>query len=102
MKIDRKSIDYQVNIETLHEMEECIPMTLPERRALREWVYRGNDVESNPWDYRDGDGLQLNFLQAYRLKYGYSSGPWDNWKGPHSQPLWNNELKCFISKDDYC
>ena len=102
MKIDKKSIDYQINLEELHEMEEVVPMTLRERKCLRGWVHNGHDVESNPWDYRDGDGLQLNFLQAFRLHYGYSSGPWDYWKGPHSQPLWNEEFKCFVSEDDYC
>ena len=60
------------------------------------------DIDTNPWDYLDADGMPLNYLQAYRLHYGYSSGPWDCWKGPDSQPLWNDELKCFLSKDDYC
>lgn len=102
MKIDKKSVDYQLNMEALREMEEIVPMTLHERNAIRRWVHQGHDVESNPWDYRDGDGLHINFLQAFRLEYGYSSGPWDYWKGPLSNPLWNNELKCFISIEDYC
>ena len=81
MKLDKTSIDYQMNLEELREMEECVPMTLPERHAIRKWVHDGNDVESNPWDYRDGDEVQLNFLQAFRLEFGYSSGPWDCWRG---------------------
>ena len=102
MKLDKASIDYQMNLAELHEMEVCVPMTLTERLAIRKWVHDGNNVESNPWDYRDGDEAQLNFLQAFRLEFGYSSGPWDYWKGPDSQPLWNDKLKCFLSRDDYC
>jgi len=102
MKVNKDTIDYQVNLVELHEMEESVPMTLSERHAIRKWVHRGNDIESNPWDYRDGDEAQLNFLEAFRLKYGYSSGPWDYWKGPDSQPLWNETQKRFLSPNDYC
>lgn len=102
MKVDKHSIDYQINLETLHEMEELVPMTLHERKCLRRWVYQGHEVEKNPWDYYDSDGYPLNYLQALRLKYGYSSGPWDYWKGSDTQPLWDDEQQCFISKDEYC
>ena len=27
MMYDKKSMDYQINLETLKEMEECVPMT---------------------------------------------------------------------------
>ena len=47
MRADKDSIDYQVNIVALQEMEEAVPMTLRERRCLRKWVYKGNEVESN-------------------------------------------------------
>jgi hypothetical protein len=47
MRADKDSIDYQVNLVALQEMEEAVPMTLRERRCLRKWVYKGNEVESN-------------------------------------------------------
>ncbi|HWT75811.1 MAG TPA: hypothetical protein VN258_13995 [Mobilitalea sp.] len=102
MMYDKKSISYQINQEALHEMEECVPMTLEERKCIRHWVNKGHELESNPWEYTDSDGMPLNFLQAYRLEIGYSSGPWDYWKGPEHQPYWNDDLKCFFSKDELC
>lgn len=102
MKIDKDSMDFHLNMEILHEMEDLVPMTRSERRSLRKWVLQGNEVESNPWDYCDGDGIPLNFLQAFRLHYGYSSGPWDYWKGPYTQLYWDNDRKTFISPDDFC
>ena len=78
---DRHSVDYQINLETLHEMEELVPMTLYERNSLRSWVHSGHDPEANPWGYFDADGELLNFIQAFRLEHGYSKGPWDYWKG---------------------
>ena len=53
MRADKDSIDYQVNLVALQEMEEAVPMTLRERRCLRKWVYKGNEVESNSWNYMD-------------------------------------------------
>ena len=47
MRADKDSIDYQFNLVALQEMEEAVPMTLRERRCLRKWVYKGNEVESN-------------------------------------------------------
>ena len=73
MRADKDSIDYQVNLVALQEMEEAVPMTLRERRCLRKWVYKGNEVESNPWNYMDSDGMPLNYLQAFRIRFGYSS-----------------------------
>lgn len=102
IKYQKKTIDYQLNMATFHEMDECVPMTKSERDALRCWVKKGYDIETNPRDYVDSDGEPLNYIQAYRLKNGYSSGPWDYWKGPDMQPYWNNETKSFISKEDYC
>ncbi len=102
MRYDKKSIDYQVNMEAFHEMEEIVPMTKPERDALRIWVQKGYEIESNPWDCSDSDGFPLNFLQAYRLQNGYSSGPWDYWKGPEHQTYWDDATKSFIPKEDFC
>lgn len=97
---DKNSIDYQLNLEALREMEEYIPMTDRERSCLRRWVHKGHDPESNPWDYYGSDSIQLNYLQAFRLKFGYSSGPWDYWKGPDSHPNWNDELGRFLTDDE--
>ena len=66
MRADKDSIDYQVNLVALQEMEEVVPMTLRERCCLRKWVRQGNEVESNPWNYMDSDGMPLNYLQAFR------------------------------------
>ena len=100
MIYDKKSIDYQINKETLREMEEDVPMTLHERESIRKWVKYGHEVESNPWDYYDSDGYMMNYLQAYRIKFGYSSGPWDYWKGSSDQGYWCKDRRCFVSLDD--
>jgi len=97
---DKYSVDYQVNLCALQEMEEFVPMTLQERQYLRKWVRSGHEIDSNPWDFRDSDGMPLNYLQAFRIEYGYSSGPWDYWKGPDLQPLWCEERKCFLHRDE--
>lgn len=100
MRYDKDSIEYIVNLQALKEMEEIVPMTLRERRRIRCWAGKGHDIESNPWDYRDEYGYPLNFLEAYRLFYGYSSGPWDFWKGPEEQLLWDKSSRCFLPKDN--
>lgn len=97
---DKNSMDYQLNMEALREMEESVPMTKRERESLRKWVKKGHDPDTNPWDFSDADDLPLNYLQAFRLEHGYSSGPWDYWKGPEHQNYWCEELKCFLSKDE--
>ena len=102
MRFGRNSADYQDNMEAFYEMDIFIPMTRDERMALRSWARRGYDVNTNPWDYTDCDGWPLNYLQAYRLKNGYSSGPWDYWRGAAEQPLWDDTAKCFIPEEDYC
>lgn len=102
MKFDRLSYDYQINMEAFHEMDRFVPMTRDERNALRSWARRGYDVETNPWDYTDCDGWPLNYLQAYRLRNGYSNGPWDYWKGPDEHPRWDSIAKHFIPEEDYC
>ena len=87
MKPDKNSMDYQLNLLALEEMENLVPMTLHERTCIRKWVKSGHEIESNPWHYLDADGMPLNYLQAFRLKYGYPSGPWNYWKGPDEQFL---------------
>ena len=88
----KKSHDYQLNLVELEEMEKIVPMTVPERNAIRKWVRKGNTVESNPWEYVDPDGEQMNYLQAYRIHFGYTRGPWDYWHGEETR---------FCLNDDY-
>ena len=80
MRYERGSIDYGVNLEALHEMEEVVPMTSSERARLRSWVKDGHDVESNPWNFLNEDGSEMNFLMCLRIRNGYSHGPWDSWE----------------------
>lgn len=100
MRYQKNTIDYEINRESLREMELVVPMTKPERQAIRRWVNRGYDIESNPWNACDSDGESLNYLRAYRLEHGYSSGPWDTWKGPDTQWYWNADKHCFEPDDD--
>ena len=100
MIYDKDSLDYDLNVFALEEMEQFVPMTLKERQAVRSWVSKGHELESNPWHYIDCDGYELNYLQAYRLHYGYLSGPWDSWKGPEDLPLWDERDNCFRAKDE--
>ena len=100
MRFPKHSIDYEINMEALHEMETFVPMTQPERIALRRWVKNGHDIETNPWNYYDEDAYPLNYLRAYRLEHGYSSGPWDYWKGPEDQWHWDREKRCFSPEDE--
>ncbi len=74
------SVDYQINMESLREMEEIVPMTSSERARLRIWVKSGHDVDSNPWDYFTESGTEMNYLQALRITSGVSHGPWDDWE----------------------
>ena len=97
---DKESIDYQINLCALQKMEDVVPMTRKERYMLRQWVRSGHEIESNPWEYLDSDGWQLNYLQAYRLEYGYSSGPWDSWKAPENQIYWCSQRKCYVKCDE--
>lgn len=95
----RHSIDYQLNLYALHEVERIVPMTIPERFIIRSRVKKGHDIESPPWDCRDPDGCQLNNIQAFRLGSSYSYGPCDAWKGLNWEYLWDDELKCFVRYD---
>ena len=38
MKPDKNSMDYQLNLLALEEMENLVPMTLHERTCIRKWV----------------------------------------------------------------
>ena len=89
MKYAKGSIDYKVNLVSLHEMEEVVPMTSYERARLRNWVKDGHDVESNPWNYLNDDGSEMNYLQCLRIHNGYSHGPWDSWE---YQVPWKRDL----------
>ena len=102
MTYDRYSYEYQMNLAAFFEMDYIVPMTKPERDSLRKWVREGNDLAVNPWDYLDSEGLPLNYLQAYRLRFGYNNGPWDYWKGPDTQPRWDENRNCFIRAEDFC
>ncbi len=99
MRFQKGSNDYQDNIYAFYEMDDLIPMTKSERNSLRLWARSGQDIETNPWDFTDADGSPLNYLQAFRLKNGYSSGPWDYWKGPQNELYWDEKHKTFISKE---
>lgn len=67
----RDPVDHALDLVTLREMEELLPMTLNERKSLRHWVYTGHDPEKNPWRFTDCDGWELNYLDAYRKHLGY-------------------------------
>ena len=56
MRFDRKSADYEANIEAFEDMTLYVSMTLVERNALRSWARKRYDVETNPWEYTDCDG----------------------------------------------
>ena len=101
MTFEKNSFDYHMNMEAFREMDELIPMTRSERDALRIWVKNGHDIETNPWNLSDSDGWPLNYLQAHRIKNGYSSGPWDDWKGSDHQTLWYPSKKSIILLEDY-
>lgn len=100
MIYDKDSVDYQMNLVALEEIENFIPMTKRERQCIRRWVKRGHDPDTNPWNFMDSDGFPLGYLQAFRIQYGYSCGPWDYWKGSEHQPCWCDDLKCFLPKDE--
>lgn len=100
MRFQKGSHEYSDNIFALHEMERVVPMTMPERSALRNWVTKGNDIETNTWHYVDSDGYELNYLQAYRIRYGYYSGPWDYWRGDTFNPLWDERDNCYRTIDE--
>ena len=59
MRFDKRSPEYQTNLEAFREMDIYVPMTRDERTALRSWAQSGHDIETNPWNYSDCDGWLL-------------------------------------------
>lgn len=98
MRYTRGSIDYAVNVESLRKMEEVVPMTSYERSRLRNWVKDGHDVESNPWNFLNDDGSDMNYLKAFRIRFGYSHGPWDSWE--YSVPWKIDSSGRFLIEND--
>ena len=80
MRYVKNSVEYEVNWEAFHEMEELIPMTRSEHSHLHRWVKEGYDVDSNPWKYFEMDGTPMNYLKAHRIRFGASHDPWDSWE----------------------
>lgn len=100
MRYEKKSLDYQLNMEAFHDMDDHVPMTKPERDALRSRAKKGYDIDTNPWGLTEPDGYPMNYLKAYRIKNGYSSGPWDDWKGDENQLFWDKPRLSFFSYED--
>ena len=95
----RHTPEYESNLSSFRAMEECVPMTIIERKATYDWVRNGHDLDSNPWGYLDETGAPCNYLRAYRSEYGHPSGPWDQWKDSESCLRWSWELKKYISRN---
>ena len=93
------SVDYEVNLETVHEMEEVVPMTSIERQYLRSWVKAGHDIDTNPFHLCELDGSSMNFLKARRIVFGASHGPWDTWEYASSALVPHNG-KSYIRDDE--
>ncbi|MCR5754945.1 MAG: hypothetical protein K6G30_09085 [Acetatifactor sp.] len=60
------AIEKEYLLEMLRDFEDNVPMTRPERNALRRWVWGGHDINSNPWGYCCGDGWEMSYLEALR------------------------------------
>lgn len=98
----KDSIDYQINLIALREIEDMIPMTRRERKCLRSWAFKGHDVDTNPWEYCDTAGYPLGYLQAFRIEFGRSEGIWDYWSScAFDDPYWDEELGCIVAADRY-
>jgi len=89
----RKDNDYSTNIDNMIDYITHTDMTQRERYELKNWVYKGNDISSNPWDYRDKDGLLLDYLQAYRI---WTS---DTYIPQLSGYQDNDDTECYICRD---
>lgn len=99
MRYPKQSPEYEVNLEAYREMREYVPMTKSEVHRLSSWVKAGYDLDTNPWNYFHENGEPLCFLEAYRLEYGYSSGPWDNWRGRDGYSVFHADDAVFILKN---
>mgnify|MGYP000755742480 FL=1 len=62
MRVDKNSIDYQVNLVALQEMANVVPMTRRERHCLRKWVHKGNEFESDPWNFWKDSDTELHWM----------------------------------------
>ena len=62
MRADKNSIDYQVSFVTLQEMANVVPLTRKERHYLRKWGHKGNEFESDPWNFRKGSDTELHWM----------------------------------------
>lgn len=93
------SVDYAINLDALHEMEDLVPMTSIERQYLRRWAKAGHDVDTNPFHLCEPDGSSMNFLKARRIVFGASHGPWDTWEYAPSALVHHNG-KSFIRDDE--
>lgn len=66
-KVYLSKMEREYRREILRDYEEYIPMTIPERNKLRNWVMSGHDIDDNPWGFVDSDGYSLSFLVALRM-----------------------------------
>jgi len=63
-------LEKQLMLEQLSEYESRYILTRQERQLLRRWVRSGNDVTSNLWHYKYGDGWEMDFIHALRMDVG--------------------------------
>ena len=49
MRYVKGTPEFYANEDAMHEMEEFVPMTRSERDRLHDWVWYGNDINTNPW-----------------------------------------------------
>ena len=80
MRFVKGSPEFEYNVDAMHDLEDLVPMTRPERKLLHYWVVFGNDIYTNPWRIFEPDGSPMSFLKALRIRQGYSHGPWDSWE----------------------
>ena len=46
MKFKKGTPEFEYNLDAMHELEDCVPMTRPERTLLHYWVQFGNDIDT--------------------------------------------------------
>lgn len=86
--------EHALNLEELHELEECYPMVLHERNLVRKWVYSGHSVSQNPWHYKDPDGYELNYIEGY---HQYLADKW----GPFYRPFHTVRFDQEVLNEEY-
>lgn len=59
MIYDNLSNNCQINLKSLYEMEEFVPMAKPEHDALRRWGKK----EDTDWNYLDSNGMLLTICR---------------------------------------